>query len=683
MPANSRHRAERHAKATGGRLARAAGLRLRQWCLALVNPARRRPKGYPRPDRTGLRRWLPSWRHLVRIVLLSTVCLVGVIGYAYYDTDIPTDLKAFATQQNNVYYWADGTEMARTGDINREDIPLGQIPQGVQWATLAAENETFYTDDGVSPTGMLRAVRNMATGGATQGGSTITQQYVKNAYLNQRQTISRKLTEIFMAIKLDDKDSKQQILEGYLNTSWYGRGAYGIERAAQAYYGVDASQLNPSQGAFLASLLKGAGLYDPAISPENHQRAVARWKWILDRMVKIGKLTPAERAQYTTFPEPIDPPRQPGLTGQTGYLVDMAKQYVIAHTNITDAQFDLGGYQIYTTFEKPKEAALTAAVKAASSRLKADDQLRVGAASLATDGRVLAVYGGPDYLKQGFDNANASIVPAGTSFTPFVYAAALGQGVQKQVDAGRTPVSPTSPYNGDDQAPMQTPEGPYWDRNGKIVKGTNDGAKSWGTISLQDAVEQNVNSPMMQLGLDVGLDQVRQTALGLGLLPESMGAQVPSFSLGNSTPSAVRMADAYSTFATGGMHTDPYSVLRITRNGAAVDVAKPAATRALSPQVAQQVDAALVGAVQHGTGADARLPGRAAAGKNGTTQDNTAGWFVGYSGQVSTAVSVFRLDAKSVQTLPLDGQGDPSKSAAATAYPEDIWSSYMKDQAIG
>ncbi|MDH6117020.1 membrane peptidoglycan carboxypeptidase [Kitasatospora sp. GAS204A] len=666
--------------ASSRRAAGVAGLRLRRAAVVRLSRGRagRRPKGYPRPDRVGVRRWVPSWRHVVRIGLFGVACLVGLLGYVYHETKIPTDLKAFAIQQNNVYFWADGTEMARTGEVNRQDIPLDQVPQGVQWAALAAENETFYSDYGVDPQGMARAVRNMATGGAMQGGSTITQQYVKNAYLNQKQTMSRKLTEIVLAVKLDRKLSKQQILEGYLNTSWYGRGSYGIERAAQAYYGEDVSQLNVSQGAVLASLLKGAGRYDPAISPENHKRAVDRWKWILDRMVVIGKLTPAQRAAYTTFPEPQEPPKQVGLSGQTGYLVDIAKQYVTTHTGITDAQFDLGGYQIHTTFEKPSQTALTDAVQAAAARQNADPGLRVGAASVASDGRMLAVYGGPDYLRQGYDNANSALVPSGSAFTPFVYAAALSQGVQRQLGAGRTPVSPTTPYDGDNQIPVQTPEGPYWDRDGHLVKGTNDGGKSWGSISLLTAMEQSVNTPLMQLGLDTGLDQVRQTALGLGLLPDSLGAQVPAFSLGTSTPSAIRMADAYTAFADGGMHTDPYSVLRITRDGAPVDVQKPAPARALSQQVAQQVDAALTGTVQEGTGRGAQVPGRTVAGKTGTTQDNRAGWFVGYSGQVSTAVAVFRLDPKSVQALPLDGQGDPAKSAAATAYPLDIWSTYVK-----
>ncbi|MER5640581.1 transglycosylase domain-containing protein [Kitasatospora sp. NPDC002227] len=622
---------------------------------------------------------MPSWRQLVVTALVGLAGLAGVTCYAYRATRIPVDLKAFATQQNNVYYWADGTEMARTGDVNREDVPLDRVPEGVRWAVVAAENESFYSDQGVDPRGVLRAVYAIATGGETQGGSTITQQYVKNAYLNQKQTMSRKLTEMFMAVKLDRKLTKQQILEGYLNTSWFGRGGYGIERAAQAYYGKDVSQLNPSQGAFLAALLKGAGLFDPAISPENHRRAVDRWSWILDRMVKTGKLSAAERAGYTVFPEPQAPPVQAGLHGQTGYLVDLARKYVTSHTDITDAQLDLGGYQIRTTFERPAESALATAVHDAAGRLNADDRLRVGAASVATDGRVLAVYGGPDYLKQSYDNANSAVVPAGTAFTPFVYAAALAQGTQRRVDAaGRTPASPGTVYEGDDRAPMQTAVGPYWDRNGKIVKGANDGGRSFGRITLQEAVAQSANSALEQLGLDVGLERVRRTATSLGLLPDSMGPQVPEFALGNSTPSALRMAAAYGAFAAGGMHTDPYSVLGIARNGTDVSLARPAPVRALSPQVAAQVDTALTEAVRHGTAQGAQLPGRPAAGKTGTTHDNTAGWFVGYTGQRTTAVAVFRLDAHGVQALPLDGQGDPAKSPAANTLPADVWSSYEK-----
>ncbi|MEV4442189.1 transglycosylase domain-containing protein [Streptomyces sp. NPDC049577] len=659
--------------------------RLPRW-LTRLRPAlvRLRP-AYPRPGRTGYRRWVPSWRQTTGLLAGAFCVLATLVGYLYATTEIPADLNAFATQQDNVYYWADGTEMARTGEVNRQDTALDKVPEQVRWATLAAENETFYSDSGISVSGITRAVGRMMGGGDTQGGSTITQQYVKNAYLNQKQTFSRKLTEMFIAVKLDNRMSKNDILEGYLNTSWYGRGTYGIQRAAHAYYGKDVSQLNVSEGAFLASLLKGAGLYDPAISAKNHERAVERWKWILDRMVAIGRLTPQERAKYTAFPEPKAPPRPAGLTGQTGYLVETARAYVRAHTEVSERDFDKGGYQIRTTFEKAKVESLRKAAEDALGKLRpeqreADRNVRLGAASVTTDGRIVALYGGPDYLKQGFNDANSSVVPAGSAFGPFVYAAALRDGVQRERSGPRTPVTPATVYDGDNKVAIRTPEGPYWDRSGKIVKAVNDGDRSWGKVSLKEAVVQSVNGPIMQLGMDVGLARVSKTAVQTGLLPESMGAQVPAFSLGNSTPSAIRMAGAYATFAAGGLHSEPYSVDRLSRNGDAVPVEKPTPERALPVKVATDVDNALRDAVQRGTAGAARAAGADAAGKTGTQQDNKSSWFVGYRGKVSTAVSLSRIDPTSQELLPLDGIGGAAKGTLGSTAPIAVWTAYMGDQ---
>ncbi len=637
---------------------------------------------YPRSGRQGARRWIPSARQALGAVLLGGFGLTALLGVAYAATGIPTNLNSFAVQQDNIYYWADGTEMARTGQVDRQAVPLSQIPEQVQWAILAAENETFYTDWGVSPQGMARAVYEMAKGEDVQGGSTITQQYVKNAYLNQQQTLSRKVSEIFIAVKLDNKLSKQQILDNYLNTSWFGRGTYGIERAAKAYYGKDVSQLNASQGAFLASLLKGAGYYDPSISAANRRRAVTRWNWILDRMVAIGKLTPQQRAAYRTFPEPIDPPRPPGLAGQVGYLEETAKAYVLAHSDISAEALDLGGYQIYTTFEKPKVNALAASVKHTLDTLRpaaraADQHVRVGAATVDTGGRIVALYGGPDYVKQGFNDSNTTTIQAGTAFTPFVYAAALSDGVQRQRGGARTPVTALTPYDGNDKVPLTTPEGPYWDRNGRIVKTANDYGRSYGMISLHRALALSVNGPFLQLGMDVGLDRVRVAAERAGLLPSSMGEQVPAFSLGDSTPSAIRMADAYGTFAAGGTHTEPYSVLRVTHYGSRVDVRTPAAARAFGRPVADEVDSALTDAVRGGSAQAAAVPGVRVAGHGGTAQDDKAAWFAGYGGRLSTAVVVFRLDPKSQEPLPLTGMGGTPASAVGGPWPLDIWTRYM------
>ncbi len=511
----------------------------------------------PRPHR------LAALDALLAAVARGVAAAIGLSGLflvvSYAATDIPSNLNTYATQQDNVYFWSDGTPMARTGWVQRQAMPLKDIPTDVRWAVLAAENESFYSDPGISMKGIARALYRTVGEGDTEGGSTITQQYVKNVYLTQNQTVSRKFTEAMISLKLDNKMSKDKILEGYLNTSWFGRGTYGLQRASQAYYGKDVSQLNASQGAFLASLLKGAGLYDPTLSKANHDRAVARWSWILDRMVKIGKLSPAERAKYKTFPEPLKQSKTYDTGKQSDYLVELATQYVKKTAHISDKDFDLGGYQIYTTFDRDRETELTDAVTKARKDAQKNDPTgaktaHYGASSVASDGRILAVYGGPDHRTQGFNESNATTVPAGSAFEPFVYAAALEHGVTKTRGSPPTPVTPDTLYDGDDAVPVTTPEGPYWDRSGKKVAAHNDGNKSYGQISLRQALAQSVNTPFMQLGMDTGLTTVRQTAEKAGLLSSSFGAQVPALSMGNATPSALRMASAYGTFDAGGAH---------------------------------------------------------------------------------------------------------------------------------
>ncbi|MER6027994.1 transglycosylase domain-containing protein [Streptomyces sp. NPDC001851] len=652
--------------------------RLAPYARRLAPYARRLKPVYPRAGRTGWRRWIPSWRQWLGATV-SSFCLLSLfLVTAYAMTDIPTDLNTYATQQDNVYFWSDGTPMARTGWVQRQAMPLKDIPQDVRWAVLAAENESFYTDPGISVKGITRALYRTVGKGDTEGGSTITQQYVKNVYLSQNQTLSRKFTEAMIALKLDNKMSKDQILEGYLNTSWFGRGSYGIQRAAQAYYGKDVSRLNASEAAMLAGLLKGAGLYDPTLGKANHKRAVERWKWILDRMVKIHRLSPQERATYKTFPEPLKSNPLYNTGAQSDYLVELASQYAKKAGHLTDQQFDLGGYQIYTTFDRKREQALTDAVTKARRQAAKDHPdtaktAHYGAASVATDGRILAVYGGPDHRTQGYNESNAATVPAGTSFLPFVYAAGLEHGVHKTRSGPATPVTPETVYNGDDNIPVTTPEGPYWDRSGKKVAARNDGGKSYGQITLRQALARSVNTPFMQLGMDTGLETVRQTAEASGLLSDSMGPQVPALSLGNSTPSAIRMASGYATFAAGGTHTEPYSVRRITRNGAPVALTTPRPRRAVGAQVAQEVDEALADSFRTAHPATAATrPGT--AGKAGTDDKDTAAWYAGTADSVSTAVVVYRMDlAKSLQPLPLKGLAGPP----ADGVPYALWSAAM------
>ena len=598
------------------------------------------------------------------------------LAVAYAATDIPQNLNSHATQQDTVYFWSDGTPMARTGWVQRQAMPLKDIPEDVRGAVLAAENESFYSDPGISFKGLVRALWRTVGEGDTEGGSTITQQYVKNVYLTQNRTVSRKFTEAMISLKLDNRMSKDDILEGYLNTSWFGRGTYGIQRAAQAYYGKDVTHLNASQAAFLASLLKGAGLYDPTVSTANHKRAVERWSWILDRMVETGKLSPAERAGYRKFPEPLKSARVYDTGKQSDYLVELAQQYAKKAAHLSDKHFDLGGYQIYTTFDRKRETALTDAV--AKARKKAEKEnpeaaktVHYGAASVATDGRILAVHGGPDHRTQGYNESNAATVQAGSAFLPFVYAAALEHGVRKTRGGPTTPVTPRTVYDGDNGVAVTTPEGPYWDRSGKKVIAHNDDGKSYGPIGLGKALARSVNTPFIQLGMDTGLNQVRETAIAAGLLPSSLGPHVPALSLGSSTPSAIRMAGGYATFAAAGKHTEPYSVRRITHNGAPVPLTTPTARRAIGAEVAEQVSQALTDSLHT---AHPAVSTATATGKSGTTADDTAAWYAGTDRSVSTAVVVYRMDlATSLEPLPLKGiAGTPADSV-----PYAVWSGAM------
>src|SRR3954463_4605197 len=234
-----------------------------------------------RPKRTGWRRVIPTWRMVLGTFFLGLIALAGLFFLGYSLVKIPP-ANALAMKQSNVYLYADGSQLARDGQINRESVPLAQISKDAQHAVLAAEDRDFYTESAIDPKAMIRAGWNTATGKGKQSGSTITQQYVKNYYLGQEQTVTRKIKEFFISIKLDREKSKDDILEGYLNTSYYGRNAYGIQAAAQAYYGKSTDQLDTAQSAYLATLLNAPSAYDIIAHPQNKPRAEARWNYVLD-----------------------------------------------------------------------------------------------------------------------------------------------------------------------------------------------------------------------------------------------------------------------------------------------------------------------------------------------------------------------------------------------------------------
>ncbi|MEU8590564.1 transglycosylase domain-containing protein [Streptomyces sp. NPDC048664] len=677
-------------------------------------PGKKRLIDYPRAGKYGAARWVPSWKLVSGLFIGFIGSLVAVAGVGYAMVSVP-DIAKTAKAQNNVYYWSDGSQMVATGgETNRQIVNLSQIPQAMRYAVISQENKTFYTDSGIDPKGIARAFFNMATGGQTQGGSTITQQYVKNARLDdQSQTVSRKFKEIFISIKVGATVNKDEILAGYLNSAYYGRNAYGIEAAAHAYFNKPAIKLNPGECAFLAATLKGATYYDPAgatsIDPAatpdaNARRAKRQMQDTLDKMVQYGHLSASERAKYTTLPHAQNPRSNARLGGQVGYLVDLANSYLITHsaqTRITQQKLQTGGLQIYTTFDKKKVGQLESAVKKVQQanikpkeRPRTDTHVQFGGASVDPgSGAIKAIYGGEDATKHFTDNADATGAQVGSTFKPLVLAAAMKWGVRnkslgpEQAQDERTVVSPKSLYSGQNKLKIEEyNKVPWKNEKGEEWLQTNDGNESVGNapdykIDLRQAMQFSVNTAYVQLGMDVGLDKVKQSALDAGLLKSSLAsADYPSFSIGTSSPSAIRMAGAYATFAASGQQNDPYSVQKVSDQNGTVFQHVKQTKQAFTAQVADNVTDVLKTVVDAGTGTAAKLPGRQVAGKTGTTDGNKSAWFVGYTPQLATSIGMYRMDDnganKNRTFLQMYGTGGQKKIHGAS-FPAEIWHDYM------
>ncbi|MFD9208082.1 transglycosylase domain-containing protein [Streptomyces sioyaensis] len=652
---------------------------------------RRRFIDYPRQGREGLRRWLPSWRQWLSAVTLGVGGLAGLLAIVYAKVDIPSE-NTLAGQEATVYYWADGSQMVSVGAVNRQNVTLDKVPDSVENSVISAENATFYTDPGISLKGIGRALVTMVSGGDTQGGSTITQQFVKNTYLSQDQTVTRKAKEFIIALKVSNQKSKREILRGYLNTSWFGRGSYGIQAAAHAYYGVDATKLNPSQGALLAALLKGSEQYDPGLSKANHARAVARWKWILDRQVDTGKMSARERAKYRTFPEPRALSKPTSQAGQTGYLVDVANKFIKADTGLTDKDLARGGYRIHTTFDKKRTRRLEKAVTDVRrdtidpKRRTADRFVEFGAASVRPkDGAIVALYGGADATKHFSNNADTTAVPVGSAFKPFVLAA----GLQQLVD------EPDAAWHGPATAAPET------DPSGAAA-----GKARFG--DLRGALLKAQSPPFVQAGKEIGLERIRDLAVASGLRKESMARLEQTFPLGTSAPSAIRMASAYTTFANGGLHTDPYAVSALTHDGRAVPgLRRPESHQVLDAGVAQQVSGALEErgrqALEAQGGTAAQQP--VAAGLTEPGDRMKSAWFVGSppagvpdlgtdpgsgggfrpgklpgdgdGNEPTTAITMFRNKPGAPDLLPMQDVGG-AETGLGTTLPPKVWSAYQQ-----
>lgn len=596
---------------------------------------------------------------LVLLVILG-IALIGGVTFVigYVTTDIPP-ANAAAREQTTIVYYADGkTELGRFSDIDRESVDIDGISKSMQHAAVSAEDQSFYENRGISIKGIGRAVVGVVSGNYAGGGSTITQQYVKNFYLNDKHTFSRKIKEMFIALKIDQQQSKDEVLANYLNTIYLGRGNYGVETAAQDYFHEPASQLNVAQSAMLAAMVQRPGAADPGEDPGEYK---PRFNYVLDNMVDEGYITKQKR-RTIKFPKVYKPTQHQSMyKGTKGYLLDYVRRELAAKADISHDQLRRGGYRIVTTFTQKAMRAADDAVKSLPSPRPSGTT--VGLTSVnPKNGAIVAMYGGKDYLKRQVSAATDDRVQAGSTFKAFTLVAALKSGV-----------SLDDYYNGNSGIYVKGfPEGIH-----------NDSGENYGEISVLDATAHSVNTVYAQINTQIGPQKTVDAAVKAGLPKSTAGLTAnPANVLGTSSPHNIDMARAYATFAANGVRHETHAVSSVkSPNGNSIYKPDTSGKKVFDPALMSQTTYALEQVIDDGTGTAAQELDRPAAGKTGTTDSSKAAWFVGYTPQLATAVSMFRVGDHGAE-LPLEGWGNYSYIYGGS-YPTIVWTDYMKKALAG
>ncbi len=595
-----------------------------------------------------------------KLLIRATIFLAGfgfiagatLFAFAYFTVSVP-DANAFVNSQSTIIQYSNGEEIGRVGSENRQIVPLAKIPLNVRHAVLAAEDRGFYSNRAFSVTGIARAVLNNLKGGSLQGGSTITQQYAKTAFLTPERTIQRKIKELVIAIKLENQLSKDQIFENYLNTIYFGRGSYGVQTAAQQYFNRNVDQLTNAQAIVIACILRSPGFYDPSYSKANEKRLTNRFAYVVKGMVEAKWLTPEDAAKIK-FPVVVPRVTSGSLSGPKGHIIEAVSKELKA-LGFTEEQLLVGGLVIKTTIDQQAQTAAVDAINKLTPT-KVPENLHIALVAIRPGtGEVVAMYGGADYLKRQLNDATQAIALAGSTFKSFALVAALEAGIPL-----------TSMWNGDSP---QT-----FDDLGKPYEVGNYGNEGWGQVDLLFATKHSINTVYVPLGQKAGLDNVVSAARRAGI-PESVAMMpTPSVALGPASPHVIDVANAYATFAAQGIKSKPYLVTSVIgSNKGVLYEGKPQTEEVFSKEVMADLTYALKGVVTGGTGAAALALGRPAAGKTGTSQSNASAWFSGYTPQLAASVSFFRDDA----TQSLNGIGGLT-SVTGGSFPARIWTAFMK-----
>ncbi len=596
----------------------------------------------------------PSGGNTLKRVLLGFVIVVGVMtlgvaaGFitANLNTkpDIANDIRPPASSQ---IYDINGNEIANVhADENRMPVKINQVPKNLQNAFVAVEDNRFYEHIGIDPRGIARALyANIRGREVSEGGSTITQQLAKNAYLTQDRTIARKVQEIFLALQLERQYTKQEILEMYLNQIYFGQGAYGVQAAAQTYFGKDVSDLTLNECAMLAGIPKSPNYYSPS---NNMQAATERKATVLDQMVKYGYITNSQATKAKNEKLEIVKPVKKADTTEASYFIDYVTQTLIDKYG-ADAVYK-EGLKIYTTIDMDMQRAAEAALKQLPTYTKDGNGIvQPQGALVAIDphnGYVKAMVGGRG--TDQFNRATMAVRQPGSAFKPFVFAAALENKFTPNTVINDSPID----ING-------------W-------KPQNYERTFSGKVSLREVARRSLNVPTVKIAQKLGIDKPIYYAQEMGIstfvLEGPQNDRNLSTALGGLTKGVtpLEMVSAYGTFVNKGVHVDPVVIVKVLdRNGKVLEQASPKQRSVISEASASELTSMLQDVVEHGTGTAARLD-RPAAGKTGTTSDYHDAWFIGYTPDLVAGVWMG------------NDNNTPMHGVTGGTIPAKIWKAFMQ-----
>lgn len=587
-------------------------------------------------------------RIVLSFCLLIIVMVVGIIGgflTASMNTkpDISADIAPPAT---SVIYDANGNQIATVhAEEDRIPVKISQVPKYLQDAFIAVEDNRFYEHNGIDPKGILRAVwTNLRGGEVAEGGSTITQQLAKNAYLTQERTIKRKVQEIFLALQLEKQYTKQEILELYLNQIYFGQGAYGVQAAAKVYFNKNVEELNLNECAMLAGIPKSPNYYSPF---NNLQAAQERKGVVLDQMVKYGYLNRQEAAKLKTT-EVTLVRTQKSANGIDDYFIDYVTQLLVDKYG-ADAVYK-EGLKIYTTIDPDMQAAAKEAMEYLPTHFTDANGLKQPQGALVAidpkTGHIKAMIGGRG--TDQFNRATQAVRQPGSAFKPFVFAAALENNFSPST------IIDDSPVKIGDWEPQN------YDRTFR------------GKIPMSLVATLSLNVPTVKIAQKVGMDKAIYYAQEMGIstfvLDGAHNDRNLATALGGLTRGVtpLEITSAYGTFANRGVHVDPIAVIKVLdRNGKVKDETEPNPRTVISEESAAELTSMLMNVIERGTGTHARI-GRPAAGKTGTTSDYHDAWFVGYTPDLVAGVWIGNDNNAS-----LGGMGGGNQ-------PAEIWAVFMK-----